>query len=40
MIASNSQMITGHDLDSGSFITYFSKKRGKGFHDLHVTFEC
>ena len=27
MIVSNSQMLTGHDLDSGSYITYFCKKK-------------
>ena len=27
MIVSNGQMLTGHDLDSGSFITYFCKKK-------------
>ena len=27
MIAPNTQMLTGHDLDSGSFITYFCKKK-------------
>ena len=27
MIASASQMITGPDLDSGSFITYFCKRK-------------
>ena len=29
MITSDSQMLTGHDLDSGSFIPYFCKKSGK-----------
>ena len=27
MIVSNGQMLTGHDLDSGSLITYFCKKK-------------
>ena len=27
MIVSNGQMLTGHDLGSGSFITYFCKKK-------------
>ena len=27
MIVSNGQMLTGHDLNSGSFITYFCKKK-------------
>ena len=40
MIVSNGQILTGHDLDSGSFITYFCKKKRSGFYDIHVTFEC